>query len=120
MTTTTLHAACFELVYANGEPVDTGDCIPHYATRDQATAAAHHYRIPSLGTPTPHELDRPCVVLSCDGCGTSPDDYAGHYPDLGTAEQDARYGGWHLTTGQALCGHCHTHQREISKEARCG
>lgn len=99
---------CYELRYPNGEPVDTGDCIPHFRTEKQASAAAAHYRIKQdgFGTPAPHQLDTPCVPgLVCTGCGEA-DDEVNHFASMTDAEEHLRAAGWTVMPRAARCPSC--------------
>lgn len=108
---------CFELVYSNGEPVDTGDCIPHFPDHASAAQAAPGYRVtgdvpsPINGeTPIPQQLPVGCVVISCDGCGylIDEDDATTHHflPEETAGAIQAWE--WTSTGDHTLCPGCVT------------
>lgn len=63
-----LKDTCWHLVYANGEPVDSGDGVPHFDTEDQAREEAARYTVARLGQPELRTLDAPCWIASAH-CG---------------------------------------------------
>lgn len=69
MPITTLASVCWRLVDAggNGYPDDPGPS--HHDTAEEATK----HGLPEDGL-TAAPFDRPCVVVTCDGCGAEPDD----------------------------------------------
>jgi hypothetical protein len=103
-------ACCFELRYANGEPVDTGDCIPHFLTEAAARQAASSYALAELGVPYPHQLDAACVRgAGCAVCeiGLGEDNYVVHFESGAQASEYARQSGWFIRAdGAAVCPDC--------------
>lgn len=113
MTTTTTEREakpCWVLVFSDGTDLDTGDCIPHYATEEEAAEEASTYTSPGLGTPKPRQLDNPCFEISgCVCCGESfGDNYGGeHFDSRADAEKGAENTGWVLAEdGTATCDEC--------------
>ena len=109
MTTTTeapAKTACFQLVYSNGEPVDTGDGIPHFPTHDKAAEAASNYKC-SLGTPEPEQLHAVCLTISCARCEYLLDEDEEIFHVL-PQEVDATLDcwDWKVVDGERLCPTC--------------
>lgn len=103
-------APCYELWYPSlGEPVDTGDCIPHFETAaDAAADAAKLYTHSGLETPVPRQRDHPCVTVECSKCGSEFDadgEYT-HFDNTENAAADATFSGWRITTEGWLCVGC--------------
>jgi hypothetical protein len=101
---------CWELAYANGVEVDTGDHIPHYDSEAKAAAAAKTYKC-RLGTPTPRQLDYVCVTIGCSCCGYTYDEddtTVVHFESLDKArEAVAKWDGWTVAEdGTAKCQPC--------------
>jgi hypothetical protein len=99
---------CFELRYGDGEPVDTGDCVPHYRTRDEALQAAAGYAGAGRCEPAPHRLAAPCVSgVTCVICGSADDDFVSHFENAEQARRYARESGWLVGgDGTAACPGC--------------
>jgi hypothetical protein len=99
---------CFQLVYTNGEPVDTGDSIPHYLTAEKAAEAADRFHLAPLGTPRPEQLTAPCVSVSCTGCGyvLDEDDAMIHHFLPGEVEAALKDWEWKVDGERRLCPKC--------------
>lgn len=98
---------CYQLIYENGEPVDTGDGIPCFPTLERATEDAPRFTVDPLGTPKPKQLAVLCVVISCSECDyiLDEDDALYHFlPD----EVDAalRDWEWKVAGDKRLCPEC--------------
>lgn len=111
MTTTTetvLETACFQLVYDNGEPVDTGDTIPHFTTLEEANEAAPCYKVGSLGIPKPRQLAVPCIYISCSVCGyvLDEDDAMTYHVLPDEIEDTLKCWEWKVVGDKRLCPEC--------------
>ncbi len=113
-TTEELRAAgkpCWTLTYPSGEEVDTGDGTPHFGTQALAQEQAATYQRPDLGTPTPTQLDEPCVTFTCTCCEyTLDEDEDGvlHFPGVDNADQTLPHFGWKRIDGAWRCETCVT------------
>ena len=61
---TALDDTCWHLLYPGEVLVDTGDCIPHFDTEQQAHEEAGRFTSDRLGRPEPHQLDGPCWIAT--------------------------------------------------------
>jgi hypothetical protein len=100
---------CWELVYGNGAEVDTGDCVPHYRSEDEAAKEAGVYTLPSLGVPLPRQLDHPCVEVASCGCCDEQfgEDAVEHFDSQAEADQAVKDAGWvQAEDGALTCNVC--------------
>jgi hypothetical protein len=105
---TTTETACYQLVYSNGEPVDTGDCIPHFLTLEEAVESAARYKVDRLGTPKPEQLSVPCVDISCSDCGyvLDEDDAMNYHFQPDEIEDSLQAWEWKVDGDKHLCPEC--------------
>jgi hypothetical protein len=106
----TMDQPCFELLYSNGEPVDSGDYIPHFASRAAALEEVARYTIAKdgFGTPVPHQLATPCAPgVDCAMCDLDEDGYVTHFESPEQALRHVRDSGWKVNDdGTAVCPDC--------------
>jgi hypothetical protein len=111
VTTTTelvTKTACYQLVYDNGEPVDTGDGTPCYSTEEEAAEQAARFRVDGFGTPTPKQLPAPCVSISCSECGyvIDEDDAQTYHFWPDEVEDALKAWEWTVNGDRKLCPEC--------------
>jgi len=104
MPITTLAAPCWRLVDGTGRewPDDPGPTHHH----DAADALTYYDGPEGL---TLAAYDRPCVVVTCDGCGDEPEDdeFAHiHFPDEETASGALDVYEYRNVGGQVWCANC--------------
>lgn len=105
-----LPSPCYELHYPNGEPVDTGDFIPHYESEDKARTEGAIYTIDrgTCGPPVPQKRPSACVSVQCNGCDSlvGEDDWVSHFGEAQEALDYARESDWQVTDEALWCPYC--------------
>jgi hypothetical protein len=104
----TTETTCSILIYANGEPLDDGDGIPHFPSLKKATEAAPRYKVGNVGIPKPEQLPERCLIVSCSECEYLLDEgeYLYHFPSQEEGDRTAKEWDWKVDGERRLCPAC--------------
>jgi hypothetical protein len=103
----TLTTPCWYLARSDGtewEPYGDGEGAPHFDSSDAAGQRAKRDAEPGLA---PALFDKPCAVITCDGCDGGPEDEAWgevHFPDEAFARSMASL--YDFTVDGSNAAHC--------------
>jgi hypothetical protein len=97
---------CWELYDHENSPMEYGDGVRHYPTREKALEQAAEY--PDRAPWDAREADYQCMLIACQECGYRLDeDGEGiEHVDVIDAERHARDYGWMVVAGTFYCPEC--------------